>query len=56
MVQLIVGAHDGRITIDSDVDMGATFRIYLPAIERERPWRHPSREKPKEPSPEVLKQ
>lgn len=33
MVRLIVGAHDGRITVDSDVGRGASFHILLPAVE-----------------------
>jgi two-component system phosphate regulon sensor histidine kinase PhoR len=32
MVQHIVGAHAGRIDVDSDVGKGATFRISLPAV------------------------
>jgi two-component system phosphate regulon sensor histidine kinase PhoR len=33
MVHHIVRAHDGRITVDSDVGKGATFHLYLPGIE-----------------------
>jgi two-component system phosphate regulon sensor histidine kinase PhoR len=32
MVQHIVGAHAGRIAVESDVGRGATFRIWLPAV------------------------
>lgn len=32
MVQHIVGAHAGRISVDSDEGKGATFRIWLPAV------------------------
>jgi two-component system phosphate regulon sensor histidine kinase PhoR len=35
MVHHIVRAHNGRITVDSDVGRGAKFHIYLPAV-RER--------------------
>jgi signal transduction histidine kinase len=32
MVQHIVGAHMGRISVESELGKGATFRIWLPAV------------------------
>jgi PAS domain S-box-containing protein len=29
----IVGAHEGHLTVDSQLDVGTTFNIYLPAID-----------------------
>jgi two-component system phosphate regulon sensor histidine kinase PhoR len=36
MVQHIVGAHAGRITVESEPGQGATFRIWLPAVVSKR--------------------
>lgn len=35
IVRHIVAAHDGRITVESDVGKGAAFHLYLPAVEEE---------------------
>jgi two-component system phosphate regulon sensor histidine kinase PhoR len=36
MVQHIVGAHAGRITVESEPGQGATFRIWLPSVVSKR--------------------
>ncbi len=35
VVHAIVEAHEGAITVESEVDRGTTFRVYLPVIELE---------------------
>ena len=34
IVQRIVGAHNGRVEVESNVGRGATFRVWLPLHER----------------------
>jgi two-component system, OmpR family, phosphate regulon sensor histidine kinase PhoR len=33
VVKRIVEAHDGRVTVESEVGKGSTFTVRLPAIE-----------------------
>ena len=34
VAQQIAGLHGGRITVESEVDQGSTFRIWLPLAEQ----------------------
>lgn len=39
----LVRTHEGAFTLESEVGLGSTFKIFLPAIEQEAPGHHPSR-------------